>query len=155
MSTKSKKRKLIVLGMDGAVPYIFSEAMSKGLLPNFSRLARMGVMAKVMPHPSGVTPGNWAHISTGALQWTTGISEFSLHRVGQPLEGLINAFPREECHAEPIWETLAARGLRAATISFPVLPNWNSLRNRSCIVLTLIRASFMAWGTSVSPSFRT
>jgi len=111
--------KLIVLGQDGAVPYIIAEGMGTGRLRNFMRLAEKGVFAHVLPHPSAVTPGNWAHLSTGALPWTTGISEFSLHRVGAPFTDWASAFSREECRAETIWETLGRRGRRSATISYP------------------------------------
>lgn len=111
--------KLIVLGQDGAVPCIIAEGMARGELPNFARLAERGVFARVLPHPSAVTPGNWAHVSTGALPWTTGISEFSLHRLGSPFTDWVNAFDRPECHAETAWESLGRRGLRTATISYP------------------------------------
>jgi predicted AlkP superfamily phosphohydrolase/phosphomutase len=111
--------KLIVLGQDGAVPHIIAEGIARGLLRNFARLAEIGVFAKVLPHPSAVTPGNWAHVSTGALPWTTGISEFALHRVGSPFTDWVHAFARDECRAETIWEALGRRGLRSATISYP------------------------------------
>ncbi|MBN1347046.1 MAG: alkaline phosphatase family protein [Phycisphaerae bacterium] len=111
--------KLIVLGQDGAIPYLVAEGMASGALPNFARLAARGVFAKVLPHPSGVTPGNWAHVSTGALPWTTGISEFALHRIGSPYTDYIDAFQRPECAAETLWETLARHGRRSATISYP------------------------------------
>jgi len=114
-----EKRKLIVLGQDGAIPYVVAEGMARGDLPHFSALAGRGVFARVLPHPSAVTPGNWAHVSTGALPWTTGISEFALHRVGAPFTDWVHAFAREECRAETVWEILGRRGLRSATISYP------------------------------------
>jgi predicted AlkP superfamily phosphohydrolase/phosphomutase len=111
--------KIIVLGHDGAVPHIIAEGMARGALEHYSRLAGQGAFAEVLPHPSAVTPGNWAHVSTGALPWTTGISEFSLHRIGAPFTDWINAFSRQECLAETAWEMLGARGFKSATISYP------------------------------------
>jgi len=115
----AEEGKLIVLGQDGAIPYVVEEGMAGGSLPNFTRLAERGVFARLLPHPSAVTPGNWAHISTGALPWTTGISEFSLHKVGASFENSVPAFERQHCQAETLWEALGRRGLRCATISYP------------------------------------
>jgi predicted AlkP superfamily phosphohydrolase/phosphomutase len=115
----NETQKLIVLGQDGAIPYIIADGMAHGHLPNFARLAQIGVFSRILPHPSAVTPGNWAHVSTGALPWTTGISEFALHRVGEPFTDRVHAFGREECQAQTAWEALGKRGLRSATISYP------------------------------------
>jgi len=111
---------LIVLGLDGAVPYIFLEALKKKKLPNFARLLKKGVFARALPHPSNVTPVDWATIATGALPATHGVSDFSVHlpqrRFGVPQ---LPTFSSTSFRAQFFWDALSRKGLKCATVSFP------------------------------------
>ena len=113
------KPAFILLGLDGAVPYILEEGLDAGSLPNFRRLLERGVYAHNIPFTSAVTPGNWAAIGSGARPAALGISDFHVHVPGEPLDQWHGCFDREWCLAEPLWESLSRQGKRCATISFP------------------------------------
>lgn len=112
-------RKVIVLGLDGGVPYQFHERALCGELPNIKRLIDNGFFAPALPLPSGVTPVNWLSVVTGAYPGTHGVSEFCVHLPGTPLTEWREAFHSDICQADFIWDALAHAGLKAATISFP------------------------------------
>ena len=116
---KEKPKKFIILGQDGAIPYIIEQGIKAGYLKNFKRIKEKGVFTPVLPHPSSVTPGNWAAIATGAPCGKIGISDFTVHIPGEPLNQERNAFDRNMCQAEFIWDTLSKRGMKVATISYP------------------------------------
>lgn len=115
-----KTRKFIVLGLDGACPDIIAKAIEDGHLPNFRRLRDKGCWADNVPFPSAVTPGNWASIATGAKPATVGISDFCMHTPGKPLDEKHGVFTKDSCRAELIWDAYSKRGLKVATISYPM-----------------------------------
>ena len=114
-----KPKKFIILGQDGAVPFIIEEGIKKGYLKNFKHLKEEGIFTPVLPHPSSVTPGNWAAIATGAPCGKIGISDFTVYIPGESLSKDRYAFDRNICQAEFIWDTLSKRGMKVATISYP------------------------------------
>jgi len=112
-------QKVILLGLDGAVPFIIEEYLSRGELRNFARIREKGVMGKMLPFPSAVTPGNWAAIATGSYPGTNGISDFAVHIPGNPFTDWVNAFLSDTCQAQFLWDHLSNMGYKSATISFP------------------------------------
>ena len=112
-------RKVIVLGLDGGVPYQFHKRALRGELPNIKRLIDDGFFAPALPLPSGVTPVNWLSVVTGAYSGTHGVSEFCVHLPGTPLTEWREAFHSDVCQAEFIRDALARAGLKTAAISFP------------------------------------
>lgn len=107
--------KFIILGLDGACPGIIADAK----LPNFQRLAARGVFAESVPVPSAVTSVNWTALATGSFPRTFGISDFMMHEPGTPLDQAFDVFSKEVNHrAEFVWDALAARGHKTATLSF-------------------------------------
>lgn len=122
-------KKVILLGLDGAVPYQFIERARRGELTNIARLIKDGFFAPALPLPSGVTPVNWLSIATGAYPGTHGVSEFSVHEPGTPLTEHHGAFSSDVSRAEFIWDALARTGLKSATISYPChIPRTNNLQ---------------------------
>ncbi len=45
-------KKVILLGLDGTVPFIIEEYLSRGELKNFARMKEKGVMGHMLPFPS-------------------------------------------------------------------------------------------------------
>jgi len=114
-----RARKIIVLGLDGAVPWQFRDRALRGEMPNLTRLIERGMLCPALPLPSGVTPVNWLSIATGAYPGTHGVSEFAVHIPGTPLTESTGAFSSEICQAEFIWDALGRQGMRTAAISYP------------------------------------
>ena len=78
-----KKRKVIVIGIDGFDPTILEEMMGRGELPNFSRLADKGIfnpMQTVFPPQSPVA---WTTIATGRPPTEHGIYDFLTLKPGE------------------------------------------------------------------------
>ena len=119
MSTRRKPKNFIILGQDGAVPYIVEQGIKDGYLKGFEHLKKRGVFLPVLSQPSAVTPGNWAAIATGAPCGRIGISDFTVHIPGEPFGQDRNAFDGNLCQAEFIWDTLSRLGHKTATISYP------------------------------------
>lgn len=112
-------RKFILLGLDGACPDIIDKAIADGLMPNFQSLRECGCWADNIPFPSAVTPGNWTCIATGSKPRTNGISDFTVHAPGEPLDEAHEAFTKGNSRAQFVWDAYSERGLRCATISYP------------------------------------
>jgi len=58
-------RRLIIVGLDGQDPTLTDRFMNEGVLPNFSRLARMGSYRRLKTTCPSVSPVAWASFSTG------------------------------------------------------------------------------------------
>ncbi len=112
-------RKLIVLGLDGAVPTIIEDYVQKGLLPHFQCLMENAIYVRALSSFPGVTPVNWATIATGAHPGMHGIVDFVWHEKGEPLTQGHSGFASGALQAETLWEALARQGYRAATLNFP------------------------------------
>ncbi|MCL5015107.1 MAG: alkaline phosphatase family protein [Firmicutes bacterium] len=112
-------RKIVLLGLDGAVPTLIEEYVAQGLLPHFKQLMEGGYYTRALSSFPGVTPINWACISTGAYPGTHGIVDFEIHEPGEPLNTKHGAFSSDKLLAETLWESLGRQGYRTATINFP------------------------------------
>lgn len=112
-------KKMILLGLDGAVPTIIEEYVQAGLLPNFKRVMESGFYTRALSSFPGVTPVNWATIATGAHPGTHGIVDFVIHERGEPLNQGHSAFSSTTLRAETMWESLSRQGYRTATLNFP------------------------------------
>jgi len=69
-------KKVIVLGLDGLDPVICERLMSKGELPNFSRLASIGSFRRLGTSTPAMSPVAWSSFSTGTDASGHGIFDF-------------------------------------------------------------------------------
>lgn len=69
-------KKVIVLGLDGLDPEICERLMSKGELPNFSRLASTGSYRRLGTSTPAMSPVAWSTFSTGTDASGHGIFDF-------------------------------------------------------------------------------
>ena len=85
--------KVLLIGLDSAVPGRWRRYAEAGILPVGQRLLAEGAFAaECLPTFPTLTTTNWATIATGALPGTHGITDFNPHRpgdlVGDSLAGL-------------------------------------------------------------------
>ncbi|RLE82504.1 MAG: hypothetical protein DRJ51_01135 [Thermoprotei archaeon] len=113
-------KKLVVIGLDAPVPKKIYELALKGELPNLKKLIEGGVYFKncLTPYPT-ITPPNWTTIVTGAWIGTHGITCFSMHKPGMPLNETYPAFDSRDCTAEYIWQAAERVGKRTIIINWP------------------------------------
>jgi len=115
-----KAKKTLVFGLDAVIAELLEKWIYEGKLPNFARLVREGVIAKhcLVPLPT-LTPPNWTTIATGAWPGTHGITDFTVHHPGDPLDKTCSGFNSNECLSEYIWTAAEKVGKRSILIKWP------------------------------------
>ena len=119
------KRRVILLGLDGAIPEFFLRF--KDELSTASRMIDDGVFAPALPSIPIDTPTNWTTIATGAWTGTHGITSFSIKLPGDPVTRRRGSFCSGLCQAEYIWETLERAQMRSILVNYPVLLKGNKI----------------------------
>jgi len=113
-------KKLMVIGLDAALPSELQRLAAEGRLPNFDRLFKTGAYFQnaLAPYPT-ITPPNWTTILTGAWMGTHGITCFNLHKPGTPLDETYQALDIKDCNAEYIWDAAAKVGKKTILFNYP------------------------------------
>ncbi|OGP47108.1 MAG: hypothetical protein A3K30_03665 [Deltaproteobacteria bacterium RBG_13_51_10] len=113
-------KKVVVIGLDAAQPVRIDKYAREGTLPNINTLIEGGVFAEncLVPYPT-VTPPNWTTIVTGTWPGTHGITDFHVHRPGDPLDKVHQGFTTEDCQAEYIWEAIEKAGRKSIVFNYP------------------------------------
>jgi predicted AlkP superfamily phosphohydrolase/phosphomutase len=109
----------VVVGLDAAVASLVEHYLAAGQMPNLSRLLARGGFTRARSVFPGVTPINWATVSTGAYPGTHGITDFAVLEPGDSLQGGRDAFVGASYRAETLWQAACQAGLSAATLNFP------------------------------------
>lgn len=116
-------RKILLIGIDQAIPCLLRRFVEEGILPNIGNLVENGVLAEAYPCPPCDTPTNWATIATGATTAVHGVTSFYIHIPGEPLDlGLRHRFRGQlsrYCAAEYFWDVADKRGLASFIINYP------------------------------------
>lgn len=116
----SKKRAMMI-GLDGADPYVCKRLVAEGRMPNLKKLLEKGVaregldMMGVLPT---ITPPNWATLATGVYPRTHGVTCFLNHTLGKSLGITEMNWDSRRVHAEMIWEAFAAEGKKSIMLNY-------------------------------------
>ncbi|MCL4458884.1 MAG: alkaline phosphatase family protein [Chloroflexi bacterium] len=113
-------KKAMVIGLDAPIAQRVYDYAKQGKLPTIARLIENGVYAIdcLVPFPT-ITPPNWTTIVTGAWPGTHGITDFTVHRPGDPFDQLHQGFDSADCQAEYIWDAAARVGKKSIIINWP------------------------------------
>jgi len=132
-----KPKRVLVLGLDGAIPTLMKRYMREGLLPNIQRFVENGVFYEAYPCPPCDTPTNWTTIATGAPTGIHGITSFYMHIPGEPFELGLKLRGRSQlatyCKAEYIWDVADRIGMSSLVLNYPV--GWGDRLKKGFIVL--------------------
>ena len=110
--------KLILVGVDGAIPDLIIRLVEEGKLPNMAKLMKEGVYGELLaPYPT-VTPNNWTSLVTGAWAGTTGITDYHVHHPGEPLDVIYSGFNTKECVAEYLWDAAERVGKKVILMKY-------------------------------------
>lgn len=127
--------KVVVIGLDCALPHLIEQHIAEGHLPTFKKLLQEGVIAEncLVPYPT-ITPPNWATIATGAWAGTHGVTDFHVQEVGGPLDSsnVKQAFSSEKVKAEFIWDAMDKVGKKAIVLNYP--GSWPSKMKNGIVV---------------------
>lgn len=115
------KKRAMMLGLDGADPFVIRRLIDMGRLPNFKRVLEEGTAHRdwnmLGAFPS-VTPPNWASLATGNWPRTHGITCYENHTLGKDLGVSDLNWDSRRVESELIWETFAREGKRCIMMNY-------------------------------------
>ncbi|NOZ29616.1 MAG: hypothetical protein GXP39_16390 [Chloroflexi bacterium] len=153
---KRRVRRVILVGIDGAMLSLALRFIDQGLMPHLKRHMERGVVAEALPSIPADTPTNWTTIASGAEPATHGIFSFTSHLPGEPMmAGEHDPLRNKQAtssQAELIWTTAARQGLSSAVLNYPT--GWPSLHEQQ-IVLGGVTPGGEPWRVSKSRVFAT
>ncbi|MFX1555766.1 MAG: alkaline phosphatase family protein, partial [Promethearchaeota archaeon] len=59
-----RAKKLLLIGIDQAIPYLLNKFLNEGILPNINYLVDNGILGEAYSSAPCDTPTNWATIAT-------------------------------------------------------------------------------------------
>ncbi|MFX0017859.1 MAG: alkaline phosphatase family protein [Promethearchaeota archaeon] len=132
-------KKLLLIGIDQAIPYLLKKFYNEGLIPNIGALIDGGVMAEAYSCPPCDTPTNWTTIATGATTAIHGATSFYMHIPGEPLDYGLKIRSRTSlskyCNAEYFWDVADKNRLKSFVLNYP--GGWpGNLKNGGISLLT-------------------
>ncbi len=126
---KNAAKRVMLFGVDCMSSELTQLFVKQGKLPTIAKLMERGVFFdNALPCFPTLTPSNWTTIATGALPGTHGITDFTVHHPGEPLDVTHPGFTTEENSAEYLWNAAARAGKRSVLMKYtaswpPVLEN--------------------------------
>ena len=119
----SDHKKLLLIGVDQAIPYLLNKFRDEDLLPNINKLLENGVYTEAYSCSPCDTPTNWTTIATGATTAIHGATSFYLHTPGEPFELSFEQRSRTQlsrnCNAEYLWDVADKNKYIPYVINYP------------------------------------
>jgi predicted AlkP superfamily phosphohydrolase/phosphomutase len=115
-----KPKKLIMLGLDAALPDLIARFTQEGSMPNVKRLIDEGFFSRMITTFPPLTAAAWGAITSGAGPGTAGIPSLMVHEPGEPLDKWHTSFDRRMLKAETLWEAGARVGKKTLLMNWPV-----------------------------------
>jgi predicted AlkP superfamily phosphohydrolase/phosphomutase len=115
-----KAKKILVLGVDAALPDLIDKFIAEGNLPNIGGLRDGGFFSRVISTFPPLTAAAWGAIVTGAGPGTCGIPSLMVRKPGEELDAWRTSFDKRLLLAETLWEAEAKVGRKAALVNWPV-----------------------------------
>ena len=116
-------RKLLMIGVDQAIPFLLKKYLNQGDLPNIKKLYEGGIYTEGLSSPPCDTPTNWTTIATGAPTAIHGATSFYVHVPGEPFEKGLEERSRSQlsafCQAEYIWDVADRSGMIPFVTNYP------------------------------------
>jgi predicted AlkP superfamily phosphohydrolase/phosphomutase len=123
------KRKLLVIGIDQAIPYLLHRFLKEGILPNIQQFANNGIIGEAYSSAPCDTPTNWTTIATGATTAVHGVTSFYMHLPGEALDLGMKYRSRtqlyQNCKAQYIWDVADNNKFKPFILNYP--SGWPSI----------------------------
>ncbi|TXT66170.1 MAG: putative Type I phosphodiesterase/nucleotide pyrophosphatase/phosphate transferase [Promethearchaeota archaeon] len=134
-----KPKKILVIGVDQAIPYLIDKFVDEGAIPTIKKLIDGGVRGEAYSCPPCDTPTNWTTLATGATTALHGATSFYMHIPGEPLEQGLKTRSRSSlskyCGVEYFWNAADTQGLKCFILNYP--GGWpGTLKNGAISLLT-------------------
>lgn len=117
---KAKPKKLLMLGLDAALPDLLKRFTEEGCMPNCKKLMENGFFSRVITTFPPLTAAAWGAITSGAGPGTAAIPSLMVHEPGEPLDQWHTSFDRRMLKAETLWEAGARAGKKTVLMNWPV-----------------------------------
>lgn len=127
--------RFMLIGLDGAMPNMLEKFRDEGSIPNIAKLMKEGAFMEALPCPPVDTPTNWVTIVTGAWPGTHGITSFTVHLPGEPLDvghSTVDLDATTLCEAEFFWDAAERAGKKCLVLNY--LCSWPSTMKKGLLV---------------------
>jgi len=118
--TQSNRKRILLIGLDGAMPGFVKKFSKEGRLPALTKLMDEGFFTESLPVPVCDTPTNWTTLLTGAWAGTHGAMSFWAHLPGEPLDKTHSTLNTKMCDAEHLWDVAEREGKKFIMLNWPV-----------------------------------
>ena len=118
--TKFDRKKVLLIGLDGAIPGFVKKFSREGRLPTLTKLMNEGFFAESLPVPVCDTPTNWTTLLTGAWAGTHGVMSFWVHLPGEPLHQTHPTLNTKMCDVEHLWDVAEREDKKFIMLNWPV-----------------------------------
>lgn len=116
----ARGKKMLMLGVDAALPDYVKRFAEEGCLPNLAKLMKGGFTSRVIPTFPPLTAAAWCAITTGAGPGTCGIPSLMVREPGTEMDSWQTSFDKRLLLAETLWESEAKVGRKVALVNWPV-----------------------------------
>ena len=113
-------KKLLILGLDAALPHLIEKFTQEGSMPNTKKLIERGWFSPMMTTFPPLTAAAWCAITSGAGPGTAGIPSLMVHKTSEPLDKWHTSFSRLMLKAETLWEAAGKVGKKTVLVNWPV-----------------------------------
>ncbi len=113
-------KKLLMIGVDAALPDLILAFAEQGYMPNVKKLMGRGLFSRMITTFPPLTAAAWGAITTGAGPGTAAIPSLMVHLPGEPLDKWHTSFDRRMLKAETLWEAAARIDRKTVLVNWPV-----------------------------------
>ncbi len=117
---KKKNQKLLMLGLDAALPHLILKFTEEGSMPVTKKLMERGWFSPMITTFPPLTAAAWGAITSGAGSGTAGIASLMVHESGEPLDKWHTSFSRHALKAETLWEAASKVDKKTLLVNWPV-----------------------------------
>lgn len=114
MNERKKRKRLVVVGIDGGTFTIIDPLIQAGKLPNLAAMKNRAVLTSTIPPGTGVA---WASFSTGNRPGKTNIYDFTIVEDNSWKIKFVN---RGLLSGKPLWKYLDEAGLKCCFMNIPI-----------------------------------
>jgi predicted AlkP superfamily phosphohydrolase/phosphomutase len=120
MNQHKPNQKLLMLGLDAALPDLIAKFTAEGSMPVTKKLIEKGWFSRMITTFPPLTAAAWGAITTGAGPGTAAIPSLMVHKPGEPLDKWHTSFCRHILEAETLWEAAGKAGKKTLLVNWPV-----------------------------------
>ena len=112
------KRRILVIGLDGATFDIIDPLIKEGVMPNLKKLTEHGTVGSLQSTIPPISGAAWVALATGMKPEKTGIFDFRYRRDNSfKLYGVTSA----AYYGRAVWDYLCQAGKRVGILNYPML----------------------------------